>query len=335
MSFCSPEGWSASRQGAYSCTYDGLTNCPAGSGEIDDAEGCYPCGEGFYQSGDSLTCAECSDGSFPTANAEACANACPAGQGVYFSDSKSCAPCFAGYYNDGASVDCQSCLGTNKPNEDKSACNQQCEYPYVSVYNNFDYNMVFVPGAFVQERRTIYKEVSVCGAINYGFTSLMATLIAVFSFTYVGGLLLVLLTDRSNWSWKMIVGFMVYTVTPVVDCFTDIAYLLTNDFFVIAGGDPITANIIPILCAFAIGASLLVFPVHLLKIDARCAFPILPLPSSLSGKEDYADLSNFMTILPWVIINAPFWLPWLVFGSFLYVSKIFAVSKVANLWYRV
>ena len=117
---------------------------------IDGQAGCYYCGDGFYQSGDSLICTECSDGTFPTTNAEACTNACPAGQGVYFSDSKSCSSCFEGYYNDGTSVDCQSCLGPKKPNEDKSACNQQCKYPYVSVYNNFEYNSVFVQGPFVQ-----------------------------------------------------------------------------------------------------------------------------------------------------------------------------------------
>ena len=89
------------------------------------------------------------------------------------------------------------------------------------------------------------------------------------------------------------------------------------------------------MCFITIVAAMMAFPVYIAKQNCMCKFWMVPLPDRLKNQDAYDDLTKIIIVFPWIILNAPFWVPWLLFGCFLYVSKIFAINQVANLWYEV
>ena len=211
------------------------------------------------------------------------------------------------------------------PNTNRDSCNVPCVYPYVSTYFFF--------------KDSSYQSIHYCQSTNFGYTSHMNAVITVMVMMYFCGLLMIPLSSISEiHRWgdiKLAFGFLILTTIPVIDSITDIAYLMTNDFW----GMPAPSNfffayLLPILSLTSIFTAMGHFVFHLFELNAWCKFRLVPIPKSLSY-ENYDDLFKVLSVVPWMIMNLPFWFPWLVLGCFLYITKIFAVGKVANFWLYV
>jgi hypothetical protein len=322
-----PQGLSSTTTGAIECTSSSTTICPYGTGKLSSGEGCYACQAGTYQDGTKLRCEQCLIGLYSSSLSSECSYTCPEGTGVLFTGDSVCLPCPEGYYNDGSSSSCQPCLGINGAfDEGNTECSQKCEYPSVSIHFQ----------GYVKSggKNTIYRKNLPCGGINFGLLPFMSVLISIMCAMYVLALLSIPATTKSykEWNFLMVLGFMAYTVTPVIDVITDIAYLLTNDFYALPSW--LYPPLIPLLCGFSISVSFACFPIYLIRRNAQCKFYIWKLPKRMK-KFMYDDITQILMISPWLIVNSVIWVPWLIFGSLLFLTKSFAVGKVHNWWMEI
>lgn len=126
--------------------------------------------------------------------------------------------------------------------------------------------------------------------------------------------------------WRVLVGLLAYILIPFVDNLTDVAFILSTPFFNVA----LFICFIVFLCLPG-----LFFFKTLLEMKAVPRFYICPMPQRLLfEKYDslYKSIVGFILLLPFLFLNSPVLLPWLIIGSLLYQSKAFAVRGVANLW---
>ena len=304
--------------GAVACTSSATTACPYGSGTSADISGCYLCAAGTYQDGSGLTCNTCPKGLNSIEGSTDCSANCVAGTGILVTGAQSCSTCPSGYYNDGSYLECQPCLGAFKPNGDVSECSEQCEYPYVSIYNLGYTTFSYVDSnGILQSKSSMYQSIAPCGGINFNLSPYMATLISIMCLVYLLSLASIPLstvgTNDVKWGMLMVIGYMAYTVAPAIDVITDVAYLLTSDFYAPFFFPPFLV----LLSALSIFCSFCCFPVYLLKKNAMTKFRIWQLPESYRDMV-FDDLTKLATITPWLIVNSIVWLPWLIFGSILF-----------------
>jgi hypothetical protein len=181
-------------------------------------------------------------------------------------------------------------------------------------------------------KNTKLRTILPCEGVNFGLLPFMSVLISIMVAMYVLALMSIPATTKSykEWNFLMIFGFMAYTVAPVVDVITDVAYLLTNDFYAVYFYPPL----FPLLCGLSIFVSFACFPLYLIKRNAQVKFRIWQLPDDMKDYV-YDDITQILMISPWLIVNSVMWLPWLCFGSLLFLTKSFAVGKVHNWWMEI
>ena len=353
-------GYESHQSNAVACTSSSSSTCPMGSGVISNSiKGCYLCDAGYFNDGISLRCLFCPNGLVSGKGSGTCNSTCPAGFGrgvetgqgnlefisVAAYNSQSCIPCPPGFYNDGRLMECSMCPGeffsVDKdglpdmkflyfPDTGQGVSCEKCIYPYRS-FIDIGYTTM---SSSDYPYNTDIQPVIRCAIVNFGLTDFMSALLAILSFLYCFSLALIPLTlPRSHWSWKFILGFIVLTISPVIDNFTDIAYLLTNDFFIIKVVSIGVKLIMPILCACTIAFSMLHFTFFLFEKKSWARF-VIPIPTCLRS-DNYDNFYRIFAISPWILINAPFWSPWFILGCFLYVSKIIALGPVRNLWFKI
>ena len=167
------------------------------------------------------------------------------------------------------------------------------------------------------------KRCSIVG-IGLSTTSLVAVLVLLAS-TFVASLALFIARDvRRN--LLTTVGLMVYILVPFVDNLSDLAFILTGDFFNVA-----------LLVAMSACYMLpnLFFIQSLINRGAAPKFWILPMPQRLffSAYDSFFKvLFTSVVMIPFLIVNAPVMAPWFVLGSYLFVSKAFAFRIVGDVW---
>lgn len=129
--------------------------------------------------------------------------------------------------------------------------------------------------------------------------------------------------------WRVLIGLLAYILIPFVDNLTDVAFVLSTPFYNVA-----------LFIAFIVFLCLpgLFFFKTLLEKKAVPRFYIVPMPKRLIfDKYDslYKTIVGCILLLPFLVLNSPVLLPWLIIGSLLYQSKAFAVRGVANLWIHI
>jgi len=127
----------------------------------------------------------------------------------------------------------------------------------------------------------------------------------------------------------VLAGLMAYIFVPFVDNMTDLAFLLTNAFY----------NTSLFIC-FIIFYCLPSFGLFNTLINKRAVprFYLVPVPERLLFAEYdslYKVIVTFITLIPFVILNSPFLIPWTFLGCLLYNVKAFAFRPVSNLWTHV
>lgn len=336
-----PERTGAASYGAVSCTPLGLqttrsinlnVTCPLGTGVRKAyATGCYNCTGSKVNRGNQATCVKCNPSTVPDELRANCVNVCRPGTGFVppkTRNSKSgdddlpyslCVPCPKSMYNAGNIWTCRRCLDTQYPNADRTAC-LQCTYPYVSHY--FDENNYLPCNAMSP-------------AIQFQATISQLLALAIFSFVlYIVSMGIVYIkfgnysAHESEWARTQILGVFLLTLISVIDLISDVAFILTSEIS--------SFEILMVFIAIFMFQYFFFF-FRIWALGATVRFPI-PIPSFFFF-EEYDSLikiafTSFASI-PWVIINAPFWLPWLLYGMFLFSSKLIVIGKVEAFWLYV
>jgi len=127
----------------------------------------------------------------------------------------------------------------------------------------------------------------------------------------------------------VLVGLMAYVFIPIIDNLTDLAFLLSNEFF---------SPVVMILFAFFFCSPGLFFYKTLIDKNAHPKFYICPMPECLLWKEYnslWKVIAGSIIVIPFIILNSPFLFPWLLVGNLLFGTKAFAVRPVANLWLHI
>lgn len=129
--------------------------------------------------------------------------------------------------------------------------------------------------------------------------------------------------------WKILVGLLAYISIPFVDNMTDLAFIISNPFY--------SVGLFVAMCIFYCLPGLFFFKT-LMDKKALPRFYICPMPARLIfDKYDslYKMIIGVVILAPYVIMNLPVLLPWLLIGNLLYSTKAFAVRPVANLWIHI
>jgi len=129
--------------------------------------------------------------------------------------------------------------------------------------------------------------------------------------------------------WRVVIGLMAYVTVPFVDNMTDLAFIVSNPFY---NAGLFTAFVI-FYCAPAF-----VFFKALLDKKAVPRFYIVPMPERFifaSYDSLWKSIVGFAVLVPFLLLNCFFLLPWTILGCLLYTTKAFAVRPVANLWLHV
>jgi len=127
----------------------------------------------------------------------------------------------------------------------------------------------------------------------------------------------------------VLAGLMAYVFIPIIDNLTDLAFLLSNEFY---------SPLVMILFALFFCSPGLFFYKTLIDKDAHPKFYICPMPKCLLWEEYnslYKVLVGSIILIPFIVLNSPFLFTWLLVGNLLFATKAFAVRPVANLWLHI
>ena len=330
----------------------GCYKCPPNSVNVSDtamgATTCL-CNVGFFQTGSGpyMFCTPCPDGSNTTAyGSYSCAcnagyfhspndshydvvngvgkissldnytcSKCPYRSNSHDINAATC-DCQQGYGNVGYgnSLYCDYCL-PRRYDENTHTC-QTCPYPWVSsVDTSLTYGM----------------ESKTCSHIDIQFSDRSIRIqLWVCLVAYIFGLASI--QDREDdirikpiFPW---VGFFLYTIIPVADFISDTVYLTTNEF----------ANIWIFLVTLAfllLSISFFFRFLHKKKVPACLLYKIIP-ERYLDGIKNYESYSDRLTAIMGVTLyylGSLYLVPWLVFGAFLYMTKLFGIIPIQRMWW--
>ena len=330
----------SSKAGAMACTSSDPnhvsvpSDCPAGSAKPTSSfsYGCYPCQAGQYRgkTDDISTCSFCSNELVSGMGSDACSNVCPAGKGIAKRGAVSCTKCPSGYYNPedksivgnvdstGISKLCLTCDTLQFGDEFGTSCTE-CPYPKQSVIDDKD--------------NLFYHKIYPCSVINFRTYAQAVTAVEVVMVVLFFGCLYFVRSipegkERSQLNILHAFGLCLYIAIPALDTLTDIAYVMTSNFYNYA--------------IFALVLALVIVPnfyflKHLWVVGARLRL-FIPMPKFIIlQKYDTLFKILFTTILsiPWLILNSWFIIPWLIFGFFLHSTKVFSIGGVSNMWLQV
>jgi hypothetical protein len=241
-----------------------------------------------------------------------------------------CTTCPSGYYNPldksiaenfdniGVSKRCLACSTQASGNQFGTSC-EMCPYPKETVIDYSD--------------RNFYHAIYPCSVINFRIYKQAVTAVEVFIVVLFFCSLYFLRNipqgnDKSVLTLLQALGLCVYISLPALDTLTNIAYIMTSNFYNYA--------IFGLVLAVTIVNNFIFFK-HLWDIGARLRL-FIPMPEVIIlPKYDslYKVLFTSVLSMPWLILNSWFIIPWLTFGFFLQSSKVFAIGGVANMWLKV
>jgi len=249
-----------------------------------------------------------------------------------------CLPCPAGSYSKNVvNIECTMCThGHYAPTKASSTCyacqaGEVCEDQGCTECYQCDKQYYISDGKCV---RCPYPMVSIPGT-TYGcnYVNLMIpkyTIIAIAApifVLYLFGLLYTMSDKKDKFdSFKIYLGIFMITFLPLLDLITDLIYILTNDFY-----NP---------AVFVVSVFFFVFPMtlffkYLYAKNIRARFPIIKIPDTLF----FDKYDNILKIVisgivqfPYIVINLPFLLPMLLYGVFLYVTKLFSITRIKRFW---
>ena len=330
----------------------GCFPCPENSINVSDfamgATFCQ-CKIGFFQtnSGNSMYCERCPDGSNTTTyGSYACAcdpgyfhspnnsrydvihgigrissldnstcSACPQRSSTDAVNASTCT-CQQGYGNVGYgnNLYCDQCL-PRRYDEITHTC-QSCTYPWVSS---------------VDTSLTYGVESRSCSHIDIQFSAQSIRIqLWIILIAYIIGLATI--QDREDdirikplFPW---VGFFLYTIIPVADFISDTIYLTTNEF----------ANLwifLVTLLFLAISISFFFRFLYAKQVPAYRLYQMVPI-RYLNGITELNNNSDRLTAMLGILVyylGSLYLVPWLIFGAFLYMTKLFAIIPIQRMWW--
>ena len=126
--------------------------------------------------------------------------------------------------------------------------------------------------------------------------------------------------------WKISIGLLAYVIIPLVDSLSDLAFIISQRFYSIG-------LFVPMVVCFCLPG--LFFFKTLADKHASPRFYLVPMPASLIFDHYdtlYKLILGVLTLIPFLFLNSPLLLPWMIIGILLYSTKAFAVRPVSNLW---
>ena len=251
------------------------------------------------------------------------------GKGITEKGSSSCQLCPSGYVNPqdtsstddnlGISQKCNTCPNTYQYGDKFATMCLDCPYPYQSIIDESD--------------SLFYHRYFSCKVINFRTYKAAVTAVEVFmAVLFFGSLLFVRNIpegkEKKQLDIRHAFGLCVYIAIPALDTLTDIAYLMTSNFY----------NYV----LFALILILVIVPnfyflVYLWKIGARLRF-FIPAPKFLILPKYDTLFKVLFTVIgssPWLILNSWFWIPWLALGFFLNSTKTMGIGGIHNMWLQV
>ena len=136
--------------------------------------------------------------------------------------------------------------------------------------------------------------------------------------------------DGGQFDWRLPLAYLLYVAIPVMDYLTDFAYVLTTVYYDVG---------LFIMSVLVFSMPSLVFSYSVLwRKGVVAKFWILAMPTSLFYDQYdalYKLLYTGLMSIPYVVVNAVFLLPWILFGFFLYGTKVMAIGSVQRLWFRI
>ena len=129
--------------------------------------------------------------------------------------------------------------------------------------------------------------------------------------------------------WKIAIGLLAYVTIPLIDSLSDLAFIISQRFYSIG-------LFVPMIVCFCLPG--LFFFKTLADKHASPRFYLVPMPSSLIFDHYdtlYKLILGVLTLIPFLFLNSPLLLPWIVIGILLYSTKAFAVRPVSNLWLHI
>ena len=316
-------------------------NCPVG---LTSAEGSVSVSSCGCPAGEELVasaCIACPVGKYKLQIGSFLCATCPLGMIADTTGSVSCRLLQNGYYSkDGVqSLQCpvssfvtvygnpssdEELRGMGSVNIEKGQTCQPCLYPMESNcritqtvnYNDPMYEQFSFPRC----------EACSLAHLNANDEALTAVMV-VMAITFFG-LFFFMHEKGGTVQWRQVLGLMGYLVIPVMDMYTDMIFILTNEFVS-------KAVLISSILAFCLPNLLIL---HLLY-NRNALWPALPIakPTCL----DFGDVANiyiagFSCILlsPIMFLNTCMCLFKLLVGMFLFGTKSLCIGNVANWWFK-
>ncbi len=131
----------------------------------------------------------------------------------------------------------------------------------------------------------------------------------------------------AKFDWVTTGKVFVLLAIPIVDVISDVIYLATVLFY--------NKTI------FAMGIICVILPVfhfmyYLVQMSAFPKWFLLSPPKALQFPGDYSNLAQIILYLilhlPWIILHAPIFVPMYIFGCFLFMTKLFSIGKIHDIW---
>ena len=129
--------------------------------------------------------------------------------------------------------------------------------------------------------------------------------------------------------WKVLLGLMMYITIPLFDSISDLAFIISQPFYSLG-------LFVPMVIFFC--APSLFFFKTLLDRKASPRFYLVEMPTYLIfDKYDslYKSILGIFVLIPFLLLNSPTLVPWVVLGCILYSTKAFSIRPIANLWLSV
>jgi hypothetical protein len=138
-----------------------------------------------------------------------------------------------------------------------------------------------------------------------------------------------ILDKNGEANWQIAAGLLYYTLLPAIGTISDLIVLFRGEWGTL--GLLVGAAVFLVLPDF-------VFYYQLWRKNARAKFWIYPMPSSLFFQEYdsfYKVAITGVVGFPFFLLNAPFLIPWLLLGTYLFKMKVMCIGRVQEIWFRV
>ena len=285
------------------------------------------CPIGTISNSNNSACVACPVGTLANniKGATECVSVCPNGYGINAghssaSSSKSaCGECNDGYYQQGGSAECMACNRYQSTDGTGASSYESCEFPRQS---------------FWMDLQTSSGRYFPCSAVCIGLSDAAAGVIAlalavVVLILYAWAKPPVNTNKKEHSAYNTLVVLLFYCTIPVLDYLSDVAYLLTAQYY---------NYILFWLSVAAILGPAIVFARRLRFKGIKAKFWILPMPSCLFYEEYdsiFKIMFTFVLAIPFILINSPVLIPEIIVGIFLQATKVLAISRVSNVWYYI